>query len=63
MFFQYYVVFVLIFGSLIYFACSRLIKSRAINIMLISIAHVMFVTLLINELIHLDSGSFFERAP
>jgi len=64
MFLQYYVIFILMIGGLVYYFVYRLlIKSAIINIIIISIAHLLFVILLIYSLVNLDSGSFFDRAP
>ncbi|WP_123041023.1 hypothetical protein [Cohnella candidum] len=59
MFMQYYAVFGLLFGLLLFLA-FRLLKTVAIRSLFIAAMHVAFVPLLFHELNHLPAGSYFS---
>ncbi|KIL35898.1 hypothetical protein SD71_10965 [Cohnella kolymensis] len=62
-FIQYYLIFVLMFGILFYIVCRLMSKIPLLNVLTISIAHLLFMFLLFHSLDNLDAGSFFQRAP
>lgn len=64
MFFQYYVVYILMFGGLAFYFVSRyIIKIAFINGIIILMTHILFIYLLIHTLENTVTGSFFDRAP
>jgi hypothetical protein len=62
-FFEYYVVFVLMFGLMFFLLCKFSIKSENLNVIIIAVSHVLFIIYLFHSLKNFDTGSFFDRAP